>query len=120
MYGCDNNQRNPAHADVYTGYWRNDAERVGIKISVDLAAKTIGAIILRYPIYNPRTIGHIAISDGRGGTVEAKSRREGVVFDRVAGRRWDTGVLIPGIEYLSRAETVIATPSTLIFKLTKP
>lgn len=120
LYGCDNNLNHPSTADSYTGFWRNDADKLGIKVSVDLAAKTVGAIVLRYPIYNPRTNGHIAISDGRGGTIEAKSRREGVVFDRIAGRRWDIGIFVPGIDYLTRGATVVATPPTLVFKLTKP
>lgn len=38
-------------------------------------------------------------ANGQGGTVEAKSRLEGVVADTVRGRRWDTGILVPGVEY---------------------
>jgi len=49
-------------------------------------------------------MGHIAVSDGMGGTVEAKGIKYGVVRDVVSGRRWDTGVLVPGISY-SRANT---------------
>ncbi|MBK0403014.1 peptidoglycan-binding protein [Adhaeribacter sp. BT258] len=120
LYGCANNNGNPATAEAYTGYWRNDVNRLGIKIDVALAAKTVGAIVLRYPISNPQTIGHIVLSDGTGGTVEAKSARDGVRFDTLTGRRWDTGILIPGIDYTTRGATVIVTPPTLIFKLSNP
>jgi hypothetical protein len=44
-------------------------------------------------------MGHIAICDGHGGTVEAKGHAFGVVADTVQGRHWDTGVLVPGIDY---------------------
>ena len=29
LYGCNNNLGNPATADAYTGYWRDNAERIG-------------------------------------------------------------------------------------------
>jgi peptidoglycan hydrolase-like protein with peptidoglycan-binding domain len=44
-------------------------------------------------------MGHIALCDGNGGTVEAKGRRYGVVADTVHGRTWNAGMLIPGINY---------------------
>jgi hypothetical protein len=120
LYGCDNDHGNPATADAYTGFWQSDVSRLGIRVSVELAAKTPGAIVLRYPIAHPRTDGHIVISDGRGGTVEAKSRLAGVVKDVLAHRRWDTGVLIPGVEYGQNSDAVVVTQPNLIFRLTSP
>jgi hypothetical protein len=63
-----------------------------------MAAATIGAMILRYPPV-PGVMGHVVISDGQGGTVEAKGHAYGVVSDTLQNRRWDTGVKIPGINY---------------------
>src|SRR4029450_13309651 len=39
---------------------------------------------------------------------------------RLAGRRWDTGVLVPGVEYSQGASPVIVTPPLLILRLTTP
>jgi N-acetylmuramoyl-L-alanine amidase len=118
LYGCNNNNGNPSSADAYTGYWQRDARRLGQRISVDLAAQTPGAMVLRYP--QTGLIGHIVISDGRGGTVEAHSRNTGVIRGRLTGRRWDTGVLVPGIEYTQRAQPISVAPPNLIFRITSP
>ncbi len=118
LYGCENNRADPSIADAYTGYWQRDARRLGQKVSVELAAQTPGALVLRYP--QPGLIGHIAISDGRGGTVEAHSRRTGVVEKLISGRRWDTGVLVPGIEYTQRNRPVPVESPVVVFRLTTP
>ena len=118
LYGCDNNNGNPSRADAFTGFWSRDVNNLGIKISVEVAAKTPGAMVLRKP--QPGLIGHIVVSDGRGGTVEAHSHATGVIKSTLANRRWDTGVLVPGIEYSQRGDTVIVTPPTLVFHLTNP
>ncbi|MFD2181129.1 peptidoglycan-binding protein [Rhodoplanes azumiensis] len=97
LYGCVDNRAPPAAADAYTGAWRRDAERHGIRVSVEQAASTVGGIVLRYP--PPGGMGHIALCDGKGGTVEAKGKRYGVVADKVDGRTWHIGILIPGIDY---------------------
>jgi hypothetical protein len=98
LYGCTNNNAPPAQADAYTGAWQTDSKTRGIRISVDDAAGTAGAILLRYPPA-PGKMGHIVISDGKGGTVEAMGKAFGVRAGTVQGRHWDTGVLIPGIDY---------------------
>ena len=98
LYGCVDNRANPATADAYTGNWKIDLDRIGKRVSVEQAAATAGGIVLRYPP-GAGKMGHIAMCDGKGGTVEAKGRRYGVVADTVHGRKWDTGVLIPGIGY---------------------
>ncbi|MGZ8403254.1 MAG: peptidoglycan-binding protein [Rhodoplanes sp.] len=97
LYGCTDDNAQPSQADAYTGGWRTDVGRRGIRVSVDKAAATVGGIVLRYP--PPRGMGHIALCDGKGGTVEAKGKKYGVVADTVHGRGWHTGVLIPGINY---------------------
>src|ERR1700753_3029020 len=71
LYGCNRDVGDPSTADAYTGYWKRDAETLGTLISIDEAAATPGAAILRFPQVNAS--GHIVISDGKGGTVEAHS-----------------------------------------------
>jgi hypothetical protein len=98
LCGCEKNSDKPAAADAYTGYWERDASTDLLqRISIEDAAQIPGAILLRYPPSGG--IGHIVISDGRGGTLEAKGSHFGVVTDKIAGRRWSTGVLVKGITY---------------------
>lgn len=88
---------NPESKDPepYTGGWYADmkAGRV-IRIPVEDAIRTPGALLLRYP--NRK---HIAFSDGVRGTVEAMGKDYGVCRGRANGRGWNYGILIPGIEY---------------------
>jgi hypothetical protein len=104
LYGCLDDDARPAEADAYTGAWRRDVAKKGKSVSVDEAAATVGGIVLRFPP-GPGEMGHIALCDGKGGTVEAKGRRYGVVADTVHGRQWHTGVLIPGIDYVAPGTT---------------
>ncbi|MCI0717747.1 MAG: peptidoglycan-binding protein [Acidobacteria bacterium] len=81
--------------------------------------KPRGAALLRVPGAN--AIGHIVISDGSGGTIEAHSSRRGVIRNKVSGRRWDMGILVPGILYEENSEDVeIDPPETIVYRLTKP
>jgi len=116
LYGCFNNEANPATADAYTGYWARDAGACGKRITVAEAAKIAGAVVLRVGA----KIGHIVISDGRGGTVEAHSTNTGVIKHTLSGRRWDMGILVPGIAYeAGNGEVKISLPAT-IYRLTSP
>ena len=95
LYGClDPDSDNP---DPWTGAWARDV-RNGIVISVEVtnAAKTPGAILLRY-----RPGGHhIVFSVGDGSTIEAKDTLHGVCRGHVGNlANWDYGILIPGITY---------------------
>lgn len=105
LYGCDNDRGHPASVKAFTGYWERDAQKLGTKISCAKAAGISGAIVLRYPPQGG--MGHIVISDGRGGTVEAKGTNFGVVKDKFSNRRWDTGILISGIDYDSAAQVSV-------------
>ncbi|MDT7541239.1 MAG: N-acetylmuramoyl-L-alanine amidase [Acidobacteriota bacterium] len=119
LYGCQNDHLpNPGLVDAFTGWWRRDADLLGTKIGVGLASQTVGGVVLRYP--QPGMMGHIVICDGKGGTVEAHSHVDGVMRGVITGRRWDTGVLVPGIQYTQNATPVVVTPPTLIFRLTNP
>ncbi|MDM9628512.1 peptidoglycan-binding domain-containing protein [Rhizobium sp. S152] len=112
LYGCTDDTSDPSVAEAYTGAWRHDAQTLGVRVSVEEAASTVGGIVLRYPP-GPGKMGHIAICDGKGGTVEAKGRRYGVVADVVSGRQWDVGILIPGIEYEEAGDVKVLPPSRI-------
>jgi peptidoglycan hydrolase-like protein with peptidoglycan-binding domain len=118
LYGCLDDDAKPSKAEAYTGAWKTDVEKKGIRVSVDEAAATVGGILLRYPPA-PGAMGHIAVCDGEGGTVEAKGKKFGVVEDSVHGRRWDTGVLIPGISY-SRDDGIEVRAPASIYRRNAP
>lgn len=105
LYGCEVGATDPAKAEAHTGFWKRDAAQRGRRIPVEEAAATPGAFLLRYPP-DGQPMGHIVVSDGKGGTVEAMDRARGVTTGKVANRRWDTGVLIPGFEYGTAAVPV--------------
>ena len=108
----------PVRADAYTGFWAEDA--IGAAACrVEEAVRIPGAMLLRKPATRGRG-GHIAISDGGGGTVEAHSSNEGVIRSTANGRRWDAGVLVPGIAFaMSDAESIVTAPTNVI-RLTQP
>jgi N-acetylmuramoyl-L-alanine amidase len=119
LYGCHRNSGDAAKADAYTGYWGRDAREIGERISVAEAARTPGAALLRLP--QSQAIGHIAVSDGSGGTVEAHSARTGVIAGKLAGRRWDMGVLVPGLTYIQYEEVVdVPALASVIYRLKSP
>jgi N-acetylmuramoyl-L-alanine amidase len=98
LYGCLDNHAQPDVADAYTGAWRDDSNILGRRIPYQRAAAIVGGIVLRYPP-RPGRMGHIALCDGAGGTVEAMGHEFGIAAHTVHKRRWNTGVLVPGIEY---------------------
>lgn len=112
LYGCVDDNVPPAQADAYTGAWKRDLEKLGKRVSVEAAAATVGGIVLRYPPADG-AMGHIALCDGKGSTVEAKGRRYGVIADTVHGRPWDTGILIPGITYGTAQSIKIDAPGNV-------
>ena len=119
LYGCESDSGDPGSADAFTGYWARDAESLGVKISVAQATRTPGAAVLRSP--PPGAVGHIVISDGRGGTVEAHSAKAGVIASTISQRRWDMGILVPGIEYSEGdAGPEVEEPRVVIYRLTEP
>jgi hypothetical protein len=118
LYGCKNNLGDPARADAYTGYWRDNAEAMGRIISIDDAIRIPGAAILRVAAVG--TVGHIVISNGQGGTVEAHSHVDGVIASVVNGRRWDYGILVPWVDYAPLAATTYTPPAYTIYRYTNP
>lgn len=119
LYGCQDNAAKPGKADAYTGAWRRDAQRIGRMVPVETAAAIPGAFLLRYPPGSGE-MGHVAVSDGKGGTVEAMGRAYGVRRGKVSGRRWNTGVLPPGIAYDPAAAPISVTAPAAIYALDVP
>lgn len=117
LFGCDQN-RDANTADAYTGHWRRDALAAPCTVPLIIAKSTVGGFLLRYPA--PGLVGHIAISDGRGGTVEAHSSQRGVIAGQVDGRRWDTGVLVPMLRYDEPEQLLPTVPPGLVLRLRKP
>ncbi|WP_298145902.1 hypothetical protein [uncultured Acinetobacter sp.] len=85
--------------DAYTGYWVNDIKKYCDEISLSEAALIPGAILLRSPRYQGIKIGHIALSDGKGGTIEAHSANRGVCRASIKGRIWQYALLLKNIQY---------------------
>jgi cell wall-associated NlpC family hydrolase len=117
LFGCRPRDGDPDRVDAYTGYWGEDAVKLGTVISVGQAAATPGAFLLRLP---GSAIGHVAISAGDGGTVEAHSRVKGVIAGLVDGRRWDIGVLVPGIKVRLRAIPAPVVAPGIVLRVTRP
>jgi lysozyme family protein len=98
IYGCGTTTLEGA--DPYSGFWADDANSRGVKVSVAQAAATPGAFLIRLPVTKPqKLIGHVAIAIGDGQVYEAAGAQLGVRIGPIAGRRWDMGVLLPGVDY---------------------
>lgn len=108
----------PMLADAFTGFWAQQAQSGGHLIAAAEAARIAGAAVLRRP--RPGAIGHIVISDGQGGTVEAHSSLRGVITSTLSGRRWDAGILVPGVRYLRADAPVALEPAPSVLRLTQP
>ena len=119
LYGCADDSGDPSEADAYTGYWARDAKELGKRITVNVAARTPGAAVLRVPVPG-QVIGHVVFSDGQGGTVEAHSAKRGVIRHTLDGRRWDMGILVPGIAYAKEPEPHVVTAPAFLYRLTAP
>jgi hypothetical protein len=117
IFGCRPRDGDPDRVDAFTGFWGDDAKTLGKKISVGEAVATPGAFLLRLP---GSAIGHVAISDGKGGTVEAHSTRLGVIESKAAGRRWDFGILVPGVATKTPAAPAPVIAPGLVLRLKTP
>jgi len=121
LYGCDNNKEDPRKADAFTGYWERDAEKLGIRVSPEKAKATVGGILLRYPPVAKKGVGHIVLSDGHGGTIEAMGKDYGVKAGKVDHRgTWHAGILLPEIAYDAADESVKLSGPSHLFALNAP
>lgn len=108
--------------ESYSGWWHEDAVKLGGMIPVLKAIATPGAILIRRPGFENLKIGHVAISRGDNTTVEAHSAAVGVaVRTKANARPWSGGFLVPSVSYSKPADlgVKIALPKKLV-QLTSP
>ena len=117
LFGVDP-RNDPVKANAFTGYWGNQARQAGAVISIEDAARIAGSCVLRMP--QSGRGGHIVLSDGKGGTVEAHSKEKGVVEYTLSGRRWDMGILVPGVRYFTEDTPVIIEQPREVWRYTDP
>ena len=120
LYGCISNTADPAVADAYSGAWVRDALDGLLDRTTQLESNSIaGAVLIRTPPA-PGKMGHIAITDGQGGTVEAAGVNLGVRRDRIEGRLWHYIVKVPGLTYTSTGYVAPVKPLPYLLTLETP
>lgn len=120
LYGCINDRGDPAVTEAYSGAFARDAEDgVLKKTDSTSASNTAGVILIRKPPV-PGRMGHVAISDGAGGTVEAAGTGKGVKRDRIEGRLWDYYAMVPEVTYTSTGQLVAQKPLPFFLTLEDP
>ncbi len=119
LYGCVNDGGDPATVEAYTGAWQTNSKKLGKRVPTTTAASTVGAILLRYPPA-PGAMGHIVVSDGKGGTVEAMGKAYGVRRGKVSGRVWNTGVFLPDFSYGDGDGVVTIKEPAVIYAVGRP
>ncbi|MBS0422257.1 MAG: peptidoglycan-binding protein [Proteobacteria bacterium] len=86
--------------DAYSGYWTEDAHKLGTVVRWQEAAVVPGAFLIRSPgTHAEHPSGHVVICRGQNQTLEAMDTRHGVVQGNTTNRLWDLGVLVPGVDY---------------------
>lgn len=120
LYGCSSDDiKKIKSADAYTGYFKRDAENIGKIISVQEATITPGAMLLRYPLATAS--GHIVFTQGHDAkTVEAHSTAMGCIESSSTGRRFDIGVLLPGVDYTKADAPIISKAPAIVYRLKTP
>lgn len=95
LYGCVNDRGNPATTEAYSGAWVTDAKNGTLLPSDERDAMlTAGVVLIRKPPLAGQ-MGHIAMSDGVGRTMEAAGINLGVRSGNVSGRVWDFSAEFP-------------------------
>lgn len=120
LYGCTDNDANPATVEAYSGAWVRDAKNgLLIESTQAEANNTAGVILIRRPPAAGK-MGHVAISDGQGGTVEAAGTGLGVRRGKIEGRLWHFWVKIPDVIYQSSGVEVQSKPLPFLLELKTP
>ena len=120
LYGCTDNNGNPATTEAYSGAWVRDASEGTLHLTdKETANNTAGVILVRKPPL-PGKMGHIAISDGEGGTVEAAGTGLGVRRGEIEGRLWHFYTKVPEITYHSTGAVVAPKPLPYLLTLEEP
>lgn len=121
LYGCASNDGDPAKVEAYTGWWVRDCGDGTLPLVTREDANVMpGVILVRRPP-SKGMMGHLAISDGRGGTVEAAGLNLGVRRGEIEGRQWHYYAQIPGVTYAANADVDIqAKPVPYLLDLSDP
>ncbi len=120
LFGCLDNNGNPSITESYSGAWARDARNSTLPTASQAAANvTAGMILIRKPP-GPGRMGHVAITDGQGGTVEAAGANLGVRRDKVEGRLWHFCAQIPGVQYEPTGAVVPPRPLPMLLALEDP
>lgn len=120
LYGCVNNEGQPAITEAYSGAWVRDArDDTLIPSDESDAMLTAGVILIRKPPL-PGRMGHVAISDGNGKTMEAAGTNLGVRAGNVSGRVWDHFCRIPDVVYSSASRVPRLKPQPFMIRLEEP
>lgn len=102
VFSCNDNGMNvPCTSSFGLARWGRDA---GTLISYEQAAVTPAALAIRNGFGSPNgpngSNGHVVFCKGDGvSTVEAMGTAYGIVRGRLAGRGFETYMLIPGVDY---------------------
>ena len=120
LYGCLPDTGNPATTEAYSGAWVRDATNgTLLPVGQALANGQAGVILIRRPPL-PGTMGHVALTDGQGGTVEAAGTGLGMRRGQVEGRLWHLCVQVPGVAYANTGATVPPRPLPFLLTLQDP
>lgn len=120
LFGCTDDEGNPSTTEAYSGAWVRDVENgLLIQTNRETANTTAGVILIRKPPL-PGRMGHVAISDGEGGTVEAAGTGLGVKAGKVEGRLWHYFAMVPDVTYRSGGAFVASKPSPFFMTLEDP
>ena len=80
-------------------WWDTYVSNPHLQIKTLREALTIpGCVLLRRPP-SKKSMGHVALSNGAGKTIEARGRKFGVGEFQATGRVWDGFMYIPGVSY---------------------
>jgi predicted chitinase/cell wall-associated NlpC family hydrolase len=108
-WGCARQGVSPKMPDG-TWYQIRHCRDHGLLIPVEQAIQTPGALLFYFsssPFDGGRPdMAHVAISQGNGKTIEARSTKYGVGEFPSAGRNWTHAALIPGVDYESEDQEV--------------
>jgi N-acetylmuramoyl-L-alanine amidase len=121
LFGCVDDNAKPSIANAFSGSWGTDAKRLGKIITIQETAGMAGSFAVRIPGQAGIKIGHVVVSDGSGGTVEAHSHIDGVIKGTLNGRTWTFGICIPWLVYSGEpAAESPSQPTETVLRLTSP
>lgn len=121
LFGCVDDNAKPSIANAFSGSWGTDAKSLGKIITIQEAAGIPGSFAVRIPEEAGIKIGHVVVSDGSGGTVEAHSHIDGVIKGTLNGRTWTFGICVPWLEYSGEAAAEPPSePTETVLRLTSP